>query len=315
MLDLVQNKEGKVGYGKIILSAYKALVFFKLLSERPCTKNDIKKVLKSISFVNSQISDDSLRVYFNSLKSVGFVVDKRLTGKKFREYEYCISQTPFKPVLSSKQIDKMIELYDICTNNMDFDKLLRIDLFYRKLIQYIDSEEFLSKYKDNSKLSGFNEGLLKDLNECCLNKDVVTVLYESPHSGLKQIPIVAKEIIVKNHKLYLKGFGKEYNEEAIFLIDRIHNIVGTEPYDGSDLTNTLPDMIYELYDFDEPLDDDETLEETTDYCRKIRRIVKNKLLTYQRILHFGSSCKVLGPEMYRNDIIDALKSIKEVYSE
>ena len=315
MLDFVQKKDGKVGYGKILFSAYKSLVLFELLSEKPCTKNDIKNFLKNISFINSDISDSTLRVYINSLKSVGFVIEKKLTGKKRREYEYFISQTPFKPSLSKVQINKMFDLYNICTHNMDFDKLLRIDLFYRKLAKYLGSQDFLQKYENNSKLNKFDSGLLKELNECCINNDIVTVMYDSPHSGLKQIPIIAHEIIVRNHKLYLKGFGKEYQEVAIFLIDRIKNIVKIAPYDKTDLTNTLPDMIYELYDFDELIDDDETVIETTSTYRKIRRIVKNKLLTFQRILQFGSNCKVLGPEIYRNEIIDTLKSIKEVYNE
>lgn len=315
MLDFAQNKDGKVGYGKILFSAYKSLILFKLLSEAPCTKSDIKAVLKNIPFINPKISDSTLRVYINSLKSVGFVIDKRLTGKKWREYEYYISQTPFKPVLSKNMINKLIDLYNICTYNMSFDKLLRIDLFYRRLAEYLGNENFLLRYEENSKLNKFNNKLLKDLNECCLNNDVVTVMYKSPHSGVKPISIVAYEIILRNYKLYLRGFGKEYNEEAIFLIDRINNIVKIEPYDGSDVAKALPDMIYELYDFDEPVDDDETVIETTEQYRKIKRIVKNKLLTFQRILQFGSSCKIIEPEIYRNEMISILKSIKEVYSE
>jgi len=311
--EFIKNSDIKIGYNSILYSVFKSLVIFKLLSDTPHTMAEIKETLKQIPFFKNDISNDSIRVYLNSLAKCGCKIEKSLTRSKHRQYTYKITETPFKPQLL-KQTDKLFDLYEICTYNIPFDKFLEIDLFYKKLGKYLCNSYFSEKYESNSKLKNFDTGLLKTLSECCLNKDIVTVLYNSPHSGLKEIPIIAYEICIRNHKVYLKGFGKEYKEVAIFLIDRIQNITRINSYDGSDKEENFPDMVYELYDFYEPLDEDETVIETTTKYRKIRRKVKNKLLTFQRILEFGCECKIIEPEIYKNELISILKSIKEVYS-
>lgn len=302
-------------YNSIIFSVYRSLVIFNLLSLAPHTMQEIKDALDAIPFFKSGMKDDNLRIYINSLIASGCTVEKKLTRNKHREYTYYISETPFKPVISKSLTDEMFELYDICTYNMPFEKFLGIDLFYRRLAKYLDNEYFLEQYNEHSKLQKFDTGLLKVLVECCINEDIVTVMYASPHSGIKEMNITAQEIIMKNYKLYLKGFGREYREQAIFLIDRIMNIVKISPNDGNDKNNALPDMIYELYDFDEPIDENEELLETNAQYRLIRRKVKNKLLTFQRIFQFGSSCKIIAPELYKQEMIKTLTSMKEVYVE
>lgn len=313
MGEIVKKTDVKIGYNTMLFSAFKTLVIYNLLSDAPHTMAEIKEVLGKIPFIKTEISNDSIRVYLNSLEKCGCKIEKKLTHNQRRQYSYQIVETPFKPKLVNAQTDKLFDLYEICTYNIPFEKFLEIDFFYKKLGKYLHNEYFSEKYEIHSKLKDFDTGLLKTLSDCCLNNDVVTVLYNSPHSGLKEISIVAYEICIKNYKLYLQGFGKEYKEKAIFLIDRIQNIINIEPYDGSDKKETLPDMIYELYDFYEPLDEDETVIETTPEYRKIRRKVKNKLLTFQRILEFGCGCKIIEPEIYRNELISKLKSIKEVY--
>ena len=302
-------------YNSIIFSVYKSLVIFNLLSSSPHTKNEIKEVLKTIPFFKTEITDDTLRVYINSLIASGCVIEKTLTRHKHREYTYYIKETPFKPVITDSLTDEMFDLYDICTYNMPFEKFLSIDLFYRKLATHLDNEYFLQKYKKHSKLDMFDTGLLRTLTECCINHSIVTVMYKSPHSGFKEMNIAAYEIGMKNYKLYLNGFGYEYGEVAPFLLERIQNIIKIRPNDGSDIKNSLPDMIYELYDFDEPIDENEEILQTTPEYRLIKRKVQNKLMTFQRILQFGSSCRIVEPELYKNEMIKTLNSMKEVYVE
>ena len=311
--DFLPKTDVKIGYNTVLFSAFKSLVIFNFLSDAPHTMNEIKEVLGQIPFIKTEISNDSIRVYLNSLEKCGCKLEKKLTHNLRRQYTYHIVDTPFKPKLTKSLTEKLFDLYEICTYNISFDKFLEIDFFYKKLGKYLNNKYFSEKYESHSKSKDFDTGLLKTLSDCCLNNDVVTVMYNSPHSGLKEISIVAYEICIRNYKLYLQGFGKKYKEKAIFLIDRIQNIVHIEPYDGSDKEETLPDIVYELYDFYEPLDEDETIIETTADYRKIRRKVKNKLLTFQRILELGCECKVVAPEIYRNEIVSTLKSIKEEY--
>ncbi|MCM1010514.1 MAG: hypothetical protein NC390_06530 [Fusobacterium sp.] len=314
MQQFLKTKE--VRYNVIFHSAFKALIVFQLLMESPKTLDQLCEALKKTPYIKPTISKDTLRVYINSFKVAGCNVVKKLTKEKRREYAYFIEDNPFRPIISEAQTKKLFEIYDIIMYNMTFEELLNVDLLFQKFNHCLKNEYFAELYEKHSLLKEMDFEMLRTLEQCCKENSLVTVLYNSPRSGLKEIPIVAHKMKVQNYKLYIEGFGLEYKEEAIFLVNRIAKITNIVPSEEVNLPqDNAINVICEFYDTQTPLEDNETVVDTDTRIRTVIHKTTNKLLSIQRFLQLADSCKILEPVEFREEFINALKSAKGNYED
>lgn len=313
MRQILSTKE--VSYNAIFYSAFKALIVFELLLESPKTLEQISDFLVKRPYIKSTISKDTLRVYINSFKKAGCNVERTLTGEKRREYAYYIPDNPFRPVISKTQTKQLFDIYDMIMYNMPFETLLNFDLLIRKFDTCFKDEAFHKQYEEHSLLKAFDVELLRELEQCCKDNSLVTVLYNSPRSGFKEIPIIAHKMKIQNYKLYLEGFGKEYNQEGIFLVSRITKITNIISGENVELPNdNFLEIICEFYNPQIQLAENETVISETGSTRLVKHITTNKVLTNHRFLQLADNCKILEPECYQKEFITLLKSAKEVYA-
>ena len=308
----LQAKE--ISYNAIFFSAFKALIVFEQLLESPKTFTEIQDYLINLPYIKSAPSKDTLRVYINTFKSNGCKVTKELSKQKRREYRYFIPENPFHPRLNEKQANRFFEIFDIILYNLPITEIINLEVLTRKLNQSFKNEHFSTLYYSHSPFKDININILKELEKCCTNNDIVTVLYKSPRSGNKEIKIASKKILIQNHKVYLQGFGFEYKEDAIFLLDRILEIKNVEPYENYDSPqdNTI-NVIYELYDSTITLLDNETLIDEDDTKRIINHKTNNKVLSNQHFLQLAENCKIIAPLEYQKEFIKILKNTHEEY--
>lgn len=309
-------KTKEVSYNAIFHSAFKALIVFQLLMESPKTLDQLCEALKKSPYIKTTISKDTLRVYINSFKIAGCNVVKKLTKEKRREYAYFIEDNPFRPAISQIQAQKLFDIYDIIMYNMPFEDLLNTDLLFRKFKECFKNDYFEKLYAQNSIIKDMDFELLRTLEQCCKENSLVTVLYKSPRSGFKEISIIAHKMKFQNYKLYLEGFGMEYKEEAIFLINRIEKITNIIPAEQI----SMPEDIYinvlcEFYDPQITLLECETLLDEAPNYRKISHKTTNKLLSIQRFLQLADSCKIMGPLDFRQEFITVLKAAQGIYED
>lgn len=312
MQQFLKTKE--VSYNAIFHSAFKALIVFQLLMESPKTLDQLCDALKKSPYIKSNISKDTLRVYINSFKIAGCNVVKKLTKEKRREYAYFIEDNPFRPAISELQTQLLFNIYDMVMYNMSFEDLLNTDLLFRKFNECFKNDYFAKLYTQNSIIKDMDFELLRTLEQCCKEKALVTVLYNSPHSGLKEIEIIAHKMNFQNYKLYLEGFGMEYKEEAIFLINRIKKITNIIPPEQISMPEDIYiNVICEIYDPQITLLECETLIEEAPKYRKIIHKTTNRLLSIQRFLQLADGCKILEPVDFKLEFIAALKAAQGVY--
>jgi len=303
-----------VSYNAIFYSAFKALVVFELLMESPKTFKQIYEALSKISYIKSNISKDTLRVYINSFRQAGCNVERILTKGNHREYAFFIPDNPFRPCISEKQTDCFFDIYDILMYNLPFKDFLQTELLVQKLDEELKSPYFHEVFEVHSILKEHNWALITELEECCQAKSLITVLYKSPNSGKKEIKIHTNKMFFQSYKLYLKGFGLEYKEETIFPVERILEI--RDVTDGRDIKipeNSF-DIIFELYDSSIPLLENEKTLEEANGIKRVSHRTTNKILSIQRFLQLSNKCKLLEPKNFVNDFVDILKSAKEAYS-
>ena len=303
-----------VSYNAIFVSAFKALVIFELLLESPKTLDEIQAYLKTIPHIKANLTKDTLRIYLKTFQKAGCEIIKELTQKKHREYTYFIPTNPFYPNMDKKQIKRFFEIYDILLYNLKFPEIIELEAFTRYLIKNLRNKNFNTTYNNHSLLKDFDLNLLKELHKCCLANNVITVLYNSPRSGPKEISILSKKIKLQNYKLYIEGFGFEHKENAIFLIDRIIKIINIEPKTSVEIPkSTNIDIICEFYDSSIKLHENEELIDTTQQKRIIKHTTNNLLLSNQRFLQLAENCKIIEPLSYKKDFINLLKSSNKGY--
>ena len=155
--------------------------------------------------------------------------------------------------------------------------------------------------------------ILLPLIKACRKNDEITIMYNSPRSGIKQIDLLAENLVVSNNKIYLNGKSPMYTNNASFLVSRIVE----PPVVKLEKTIDLPDESQvvgcEIYDMHFVPQENDKILQTLDDKLIVEISADNKFYARQRILALGSDCKVLYPESFKEDVLSTLKRIKEEY--
>lgn len=304
-------KNDTITYNLMSFTGYKTLILFSLLTESPKSYHDVKKYFTEHPYLREQISLDTLRVYMNSFKHAGCkVVRIRENGIS----KYFIPENPFKLNITDEQKKAVLKVYKTLKNILSAEEIINLDALLLKLADYIKNEDFVTSYKKISVLNKENPLIIRKLLECCRNKKQLTLVYNSPHTGIKEIEIIAQRLVYRSNKMYIKAKGLEYNQDSEFLLSRITDIHDVK--DSSENINEEKEVTitYELrlLDGENPqLDDNEKL-----ICRKnnlatVSLTGNNPFYLKQRILSFGSDCRVLEPEEFKNEYVNMLKTMLE----
>lgn len=304
-------KNNTVTYNLMSFSGFKGLLIFSLLLEGPKTYAELQKALEEHPYLHESVSIDTLRIYLNSLKKVGFSIDKITKNHVTKHY---ISNIPFSLKITDKQVKSMTKLYKSITKSIDLDDFIVLQSFFNKLSKYILNEDLRNSFMYDSPLANIDPELLKNLIKHTNNNDEIEILYNSPNSGKKVITILADKLNISNDKLYLYGFNSEYQNYSSFLVMHILKILSVNL---KKRTLDLP-VLTVVYELDSDFEDFELLD-----CEKILSKSKNKYTVeisskskfdiVQRILFFANKCKVISPTDFQQEIINYLRRMKEGY--
>ena len=287
------------------------MLLLSYLMEAPHSYEEIKKYFMENEFIHESISIDTLRVYINSLERLGCEIKR---GKKAEGSKYRLIKHPFELKITDTQIKSLIKVFKSLTKTIDVEDLLSVTNFFEKISQGITNPDLKLTLENISPLKKLNPKILEILINACRRNDELTILYNSPASGAKEIDVLAEKLTVANNKVYLKGISPQYKDTKVsFLVSRIMEppvikLVKTIRQDIEPLI-----IGCEIYDTNLPLKENEKVISQDDEKRMVEITSDNKFLTLQRILSMGSSCKVLYPESFKDEIYSTLKKMKEEY--
>lgn len=306
-------KTQKVTYNLMTFTGYKALLLFSLLCEGSKSYQEICDYFFNHPYLREKISIDTLRVYINSLKRIGCEV-KRFRGEN-KESRYVITAHPFELKLTDNELQSIIKVYKILVKNIDIKELLALENLLEKIGSYIKNEDFINEIKKLSMLKGIDKDLLNILIDCCDKKEQITIKYNSPNSGTKDIELIADKIEVSNGKIYLYGIGFEYNQYGSFLLNRIKDIKEIKT------VKTIPDkleqtkVIFELETKPGSFipDTNEKIIKREENKLTIEVITSNTFFLKQKLLEYGPSCKILEPNSFKEEFVALLNDMKAGY--
>lgn len=305
-------KNQKVTYNLMSFTGYKALILFSLLTEGAKSYEEIRTYFLNHPYLQESISIDTLRVYINSLKRIGCEV-KRIRGED-KISRYMILSHPFELKLTLEQVKSIEKVYKSIVKNMDIKELLAMDNLFEKIGNYIKDEDFIQNMKRISMLKDVDKNLLQELLDCCEKKEQIIISYNSPNSGTKDIEMISDKVEVLNGKVYLYGFGFEYNQYGTFLISRINCIKDIKPSSDTPHLQTTK-VVYELNCSPEKiaLSENERVIDKNNNKTIIEAITSNKFLLNQKLLEYGPLCKIIYPKDYKEQFVNLLNDMKAGY--
>ncbi|MBR6099256.1 WYL domain-containing protein [bacterium] len=307
------KKNNTVTYNLISYTGFKSLLLFSLLLDAPHTFEEIQDFYRTNEYIHEEISFDTIRVYMTSLKRIGCEIARKRYPEGSR---YHIVSHPFEFKVDADQIKAVTKIYKILLQSASVADLFACDTFLRDLAAKIGSKELLNIIEKMSVFNGVSSSLVKELIECSKDNRKITILYNSPQSGEKDIQLIANGLSYKDDKIYLNGISLEYSQETAYLLDRIKDISAIhEQKSAEDVEIKYTTVGYELSNLTTgaALDENEKIVEIKEDSILIEAYTSNLFMLKRKILSYGPLCTVLYPEDFRNDIISTLKKMQEEY--
>lgn len=305
-------KDRTITYNLMSFTGFRALMLFSLLTEAPRSYEEICECFINHPYIKEKISKDTLRVYINSMKSIGCeIVNGYINGV----YTYKIASNPFTFNITETQMRGFMKIYKIISKTMNIEEILAIHNFVEKLKTSVSNPEILDRYKKISLLRGININLLKALIPCVRKKEQIVVLYNSPNSGLKDMEILLDDFVIRNEKIYVKGCSSEHNQTGLFLLNRIKDIKEIKLTTTIDIPNKNLIVGFEYYGPIQyfKLKPNERIIKESKNKTLIEITSDNEFFLRQRILELADQAKIVYPESYKKDFIKCLEEMKEGY--
>ena len=306
-------KTQKVTYNLMSFTGFKALLIFAMLTEGPKSFDEIAYALENHPYLHEKVSNDTIRVYINSLKRVGCIV-KRTRGDD-KVSRYMIVENPFELNFTKPQLQSVTRVYKSLVQNMDIKDLLFMDNLFEKIGGYIKNEDFVRKMRRISMMHDINKNLLTELLDCCEKKLQIVIKYNSPNSGLKDIELICDKINIANGKIYLCGYGFEYQQDGIFLISRVKGIKEIK-LNKNDLKEKKE--LHVIFDVDKdttaytPAENEKIIKEDKSKIT-VEAVTTNPFLLRQKLLQLGPMCVIKEPKEFRDEFIEMLNDMKAGY--
>ena len=200
-------------------TGFRVLFLLDLLLRAPIKKDDIIEELSKNPYV-SNVSNETVRLDLNTLKSAGFEIEN--LGKE-KDYKYRINWSPIKFSITKKELRVLTQTKDAVLKLSNPDFIIKLYRLFEKVSKVIDDENAVFELLNFRYFLDFQ--ILKELNVLIKRKKEVVLLYNSPNSGLKEIQIKLKSFKYNGSKLHLTGTSSNYPDNTVLRADNIVKIV------------------------------------------------------------------------------------------
>lgn len=292
------------------LTGYRTLVLLDLLMQAPKTNDEINECFLKNRYIQETFSIDTLRIYVNSLRTIGCEITK---ANKSTNNRYKLIAHPFNIDISKSKLKALTKLYKAIYDKIDVSEAIALEELFLKIAAKIKNEETKSILFQSSMLKNIDRKILYEILSHCKNKHQFSFLYNSPRSGKKKIEIIADKISFQSQKLYLWGYSLMHDEYSYFRVDRILEI-GAVKIKNEAAENKEIKVRIEIKKKGEYCPEpDETILEYDDGKYLVEICTANKFNLMQRLLYMGKDCKILSPNEFKDEYVQKLKLMKEAY--
>lgn len=303
----------KLELNQISLTGMRAIVLVGLLIEAPRSLKEIREMFISLNIMEPEHSDDILRIDLNTLRYMGCEIsraDSRTDGK------YILTKHPFALNISEKEINVLKKAYKKIKSSADITLLLKLDNLFKKLAEHTSDTEVKENIRGISILKSLDTKILRELIEDCEQKRTVKLIYRNPSSKeSSEKTIFAQKIVLQNDSVYLYGIDSAKNKSTVLNVKRILSIISRVSGScGIEVKTTNVKFFLKNFGVNEINEENEQILETLENGYIVEGRYYNDFLAIQRMMSFGTNCKVLEPAEIKDEIVQRLKNMRDVYN-
>lgn len=305
------NIGDKTDLNQISLTGLRAIAFMGLLIKAPHSLEEIKQAFIEYNIMGKSNSDDILRIDLNTIKLMGCEIERCSPRTNFK---YVLTKHPFSLKVPKEEVVVVKKAYNKLKEKVSLDVLLEYDSLFKKIAAHICDNESKEAILGISSLRHYDTDFIKDLILDAKLKRNLVLLYKKPtlkNEILKNI--VAQDVVFENDKLHLYCFDLENKKSIVLNIKRITKLISRK-FQKSTIDTNIVKIKFLLKEFDpDCLEKNEVVVDAGESGYVIEGEYHNEFLATQRVLSFGSNCIVLGPEKFKNKIIEKIKEMRKTY--
>jgi predicted DNA-binding transcriptional regulator YafY len=291
------------------------------LLKSPKTRDELLDCLKKDIILKNECSKDSITNTINALRKVGCVISRPSLRTKNK---YILKSHPFTKTLSKENIDALLTLRESITSLGDWQLLININNLYKKIANITTDKDSYEQLVYNHVLKNINLKILQELLISINLQKNLQITYYSPENGEERLEFIPNYISLENKKLYAWGYNKKYNNHSYLRIDRIRkiNLIDFFSQEKTQIPACCGGIIVKyrlkglsaLLYIDNPNEIIIEKKQEPEYSITIKETVNNKFNFFQKILSYGTDCKILSPKEIQIDFLNTLKKIKSEYT-
>jgi predicted DNA-binding transcriptional regulator YafY len=291
------------------------------LLKSPKTRDELLDCLKKDIILKNECSKDSITNTINALRKVGCVISRPSLRTKNK---YILKSHPFTKTLSKENIDALLTLRESITSLGDWQLLININNLYKKIANITTDKDSYEQLVYNHVLKNINLKILQELLISINLQKNLQITYYSPENGEERLEFIPNYISLENKKLYLWGYNKKYNNHSYLRIDRIRkiNLIDFFSQEKTQIPACCGGIIVKyrlkglsaLLYIDNPNETIIEKNQEPEFSITIKETVNNKFNFFQKVLSYGTDCKILSPKEIQIDFLNTLKKIKSEYT-
>ncbi len=297
-------------------TGFRVLFLLDLLLKAPLTKTDMVNELSKNPYV-SNVSKETVRLDLNTLKSAGFEIQNLGRGK---DYKYKINWSPIKFGITKKELRVLSRTKDAVIKLSDPFYIIKLYKLFEKISKAVEDENAVFELLNFRYFLDINFQILNELYALANRKKTVLLLYNSPNSSTKEIPVKLKEIKYTGSKLHLIGTSEKYPDNTVLRVDNIVKIIKIlskkeekELLQKKGARKTSYRINKEYKNTMNLLLEEKIIKETFSY---IETEVKsdNDFMVIQRLLSFGEDLISIKNKDIKEKYLNMLQNMYEIYN-
>lgn len=302
----------------ITKTGYRILLLFKLLLESPRSRQDINEAFEKDPVLQKGISNDTITNIVRALRESGCIIKRPDIST---QYKYVLIKHPFSTEISENVLNGLQKIREGITSFANWQLLYKTNRLYEKFSVFTVKNEDTETLLHRHALKKVDENFVKQLVKYCETKQILKVKYRSKFYNTECTIFIPDFVMFENMVMYLWGYNLRYKNIGYLRIDRLKSVspiffsnakLILEQYKSDILTVT-----YKLTGFSRntytPGRFERIIIENKDYI-VVEAKVLSKFNFLQRIISFGTDCRLLTPQSYVHEFLLELKNVKALYT-
>ena len=302
----------KTELNQVSLTGVRAIALIGLLIEAPRSLDEIKNAFVKLNILEPEHSYDILRIDLNTLRAMGCEITRACAKTN---YKYKLIRHPFSLNITKDEVAVIKRAYKKIKSDANIKVILEYEKLFKKISEYVYDLDLKEALCGISVLKNFDVNFITELEEDCANKKTIKLIYNSISINSEtEKEVIAQKLVLQNDKIYLYGFDLGIKKQVVLNVKRIKSIISRCVTKKNVEIETV-NVKFFLKNFGViDIEENEKIVETTKEGYLVEGQYYNNFLAIQRMLSFGSNCTVLEPENLKNEIIQRLKNIRNIYN-